>query len=259
MLAGRECRAPEAAPWVRALAEALPAPVLLTSASRGALPDPHPLCFGVLRPDARVLERADLVIALGVDDAELERAAAVFRVPVARLGAALSWSSARADVCAEAFGAVPALVEELAPRLRARDRADWDVAELDRIRRAAGPPPVDPALATLVTRLREATPVGTAAVFASALHDAALHWQAVTPGEVVVDDRPVAAAAALALARGDELVLAFHDSDRTPADVLRGGNSHVDLVAPSRSDLGRVLEAALRRRRSCVVIVPPPA
>ena len=258
IVAGRECRAPEASPWVRALAEALPAPVLLTSASRGALPDPHPLCFGVLRPDAGVLGRADLVIALGVDEDEVGRAAVTFRVPVVRLGVTPPWRADRAEICAEASGAVPVLLEELAPRLRGHDRADWDVAELDRIRRAGVPPPVEPALVTLVTRLRDAMPVGTAAVFASALHEAALHWQAVTSGEVLVDDRPVAAAAAVALARDDQVVLAFPESEEARDDLLRDAGRFVDIVAPSRSDLGHALDAALERRRACVVIVPPP-
>jgi thiamine pyrophosphate-dependent acetolactate synthase large subunit-like protein len=258
IVAGRECRAPEAAPWLRALAEALPAPVLLTPASRGALPEPHPLCFGMLRADAGVLGRADLVIALGVDEEEVARAAVTLRVPVTRLGVTPPWTSGRADVSAEASGAVPVLLEELAPRLRGHDRADWDVAELDRIRRASAPPPVDPALVSLVTRLREATPVGTAAVFASALHEAAWHWQAVTPGEVSIDDRPVAAAAAVALARGDQVVLAFPESAETGHDLLRDAEGRVVVVAPSRSGLGHALDVALDGGRACVVIVPPP-
>jgi thiamine pyrophosphate-dependent acetolactate synthase large subunit-like protein len=257
IVAGRGCRAPDAAPWLRAFAEALPAPVLVTAASRGALPDPHSLCSGLLRPDAGVLRRADLVVALGVDDSELVRAGVTFDVPVVRLGITPSWSPDRADVRGETFGAVAVLVEELAPRLRERDRADWDVAELDRMRRAGRPAPVEPALAALITSLREATPAGTAAVFASALHDAAAVWQAVTPREVLVDERPVAAAAAVALARDDDVVLAFPGAD-AELDHLLHAPAELDIVMPSPRELSRALDRALERRRACVVIVPRP-
>src|SRR5207244_1470562 len=64
LVAGRGCRAPAVATWLRAFAEALPAPVLVTPAGRGALPDPHPLCHGLLAHDAALLRRADLVLAL---------------------------------------------------------------------------------------------------------------------------------------------------------------------------------------------------
>jgi thiamine pyrophosphate-dependent acetolactate synthase large subunit-like protein len=257
ILAGRECRAPEVAPWLRALAEALPAPTLVTPAARGALPDPHPLCFGVLRSDAAVLGRADLLVALGVDDEELATAAVRFGAPVVRLGGGTPWDAGRAIVRAVANGAIAPLIEELAPRLRDRARADWDVAEMDRIRRLRVPPPVDPALATLVARLREATPVGTAVVFATLLEDAALHWQAVTTGEVLIDDRPIAAAAALALARGDGLVLAFAPGD-VPANVFAASEAAVEILTPARETLGGAVEAAVTRRRPSVVIVPLP-
>ena len=46
LVAGRGARQHEAAKWLRALAEALPAPVLVTPSAKGAIPDPHPLAFG---------------------------------------------------------------------------------------------------------------------------------------------------------------------------------------------------------------------
>jgi hypothetical protein len=68
---------------------------------------------------------------------------------------------------AEAIGDIALIIEELAPRLRARDRADWDVAELDRMKRATAVVP-----AALVSMLsphrvvmiaRELTAAGTIA------------------------------------------------------------------------------------------------
>jgi thiamine pyrophosphate-dependent acetolactate synthase large subunit-like protein len=42
LIAGGQCRTLEVATWLRALAEALPAPVVVTAHGKGALPDPHP-------------------------------------------------------------------------------------------------------------------------------------------------------------------------------------------------------------------------
>ena len=57
-----------AAAELRALAERLQAPVLLSANGRGALPDDHPLCLGALvyHPEIRALrEAADVVLAVG--------------------------------------------------------------------------------------------------------------------------------------------------------------------------------------------------
>lgn len=214
VVAGRGCRARATATWLRALAEALPAPVLVTPAGRGALPDPHPLCHGLLVRDAPVLPRADLVLALGVDDDELAAAGVSVAAPIVRVGR------------------VDALLEELAPRLRSRTCADWDVAELDRLRRAGPAPDVDPRLAALVRHARETTEAGTAAVFARPLAALAQLWQAVEPGELLIDDDVLAASVAVSLERPDADVLAFGVA---PGDglarVLRSDASRVVVVA----------------------------
>lgn len=209
IVAGRECRAPATAGWLRALAEALPAPVLVTPAARGALPDPHPLCLGPLSADATILRRADLVLALGVDSDELAVGAVTFTTPVVRLGRTATWDTPRGVPVAEAHGDVPMLLEELAPRLRDRARADWDVAEVDRLRRARPLPAVDAPLSALVAQLREATPAGTVAVFARALEPATALWLTVNPGELVVTDEVMSAAIGAALQRPDAVVLAL--------------------------------------------------
>ena len=57
-----------AAPELRALAERLGAPVLVSANGRGAVPDDHPLCIGALvyHPEIRALrEEADVVLAVG--------------------------------------------------------------------------------------------------------------------------------------------------------------------------------------------------
>jgi acetolactate synthase-1/2/3 large subunit len=238
LIAGRGCRSRATAAWLRAFAEALPAPVLVTPGGRGALPDPHPLSFGLVRADSAVVRRADLVLTLGVDDAELQSAGVTFTAPVLRLAR------------------VAALLEELAPRLRDRARADWDVAELDRIRRALPPPSVAPALATLVTRLREATPAGTAAVFARALDAATPLWHAVQPGDLLVEDDVLAASAAVALERPESVVLAF--AAATPDQVAALARAGVRVVAPPASMLGQALEPTLALAGARVIVVPLP-
>src|SRR5262249_44875503 len=164
LLAGSHCRSSDAAQWLRAFAEALPAPLVTTARAKGSLPDPHPLMLGVLGvtgPDNRLLRRADLVVLVGLDALEAD----ALPEPC--------WSSARVlafgpatvgegrQPAVQVLGEVSAVVEELAGRLRDKPRADWDVAEVDRLRResaarAAG----DGFGARVVRRSREATPAG---------------------------------------------------------------------------------------------------
>ena len=238
LVAGHGCRAPGTAVWLRAFAEALPAPVFVTPAARGALPDPHPLCHGLLRADADLVRRADLVLALGVDDGELAAAGTSVAAPMIRLDH------------------VAALLEELAPRLRDRARADWDVAELDRLRRARPVPVVAPALAALVTRLREATPTGTAVVFARALAPAAALWQSVQPGDVLVEDDVVAASIAVALERPERVVLALADAPHDEGSAI--DRLGVSVATPALAALWAALEATLARSGPRVIVVSQP-
>ncbi len=186
VLAGIGCRRAGASAWLRPFAEALPAPVIVTRHARGVLADPHPLNLGVLGSAgaASVLGRADLLVALGVDAIELlENAwpgATVLDVAPAGGG-----DAARPAAAIEVHGDVALVLEELAPRLRDRARADWDVAELDRIKRGAAPAVTD-ADATIVALAREALPSGAVAAadepYAAALEAA---WQAVAPHELL--------------------------------------------------------------------------
>jgi len=193
VVAGRGCRA-DAAPWLRAFAESLPAPVLVTSQGKGVLADPHPLALGMLARDHPLLARADLIFALGADGDEVGPGA---------------WPDG-----ARLFEVVgdPALVlAELAERLRGDRRADWDVAELDRIKRGllAAPAP----LRQIVSIVRDATPVGTRAT--ADLPIASL-WQAVLPGDYLADpDTPgfaIAAAIAASLIDPARRAVAFTDA-----------------------------------------------
>jgi acetolactate synthase-1/2/3 large subunit len=233
LVAGLQCTADDAK-WLRAFAEALPAPVVVTPKAKGALPDPHPLALGLLATDSAVLRRADLLVAIGLDAIEVPPGVLPAGVSVVHIGR--SASSGLYSPVAEAVGEVALIIEELAPRLRARDRADWDVAELDRMKRAAG---VVPAALTsmlaphrVVMIARELTAAGTIATGDLPI---AVYWQAVAPRELLVPNGlatfgyavPAAIAAQLAIA--DRRVVAFARPSGLP-----GAHAALSLAVSSR-------------------------
>jgi acetolactate synthase-1/2/3 large subunit len=204
--------------------------VIVTPRARGGIPEPHPLAFGVLGDEsasAAVLGRADLIVTLGLDPAET--GAALWSAPTLRLAR----SPAR-DTCMaptrEIVGDIGLVLEELAPRLRGRARADWDVAELDRLRRTArsseASDPLYAAVESVVRMTREITPSGAIAVFEAALAPSSRRWQCVAPGDLIVPTLPafsgfaVPAAIAASLSSPDAPVLCFTDAagfrDATP-------------------------------------------
>jgi acetolactate synthase-1/2/3 large subunit len=189
---------PADAKWIRALAESLPAPLVTTPKGKGALPDPHPLALGLLGAGHPLLARSDLLIALGVDPVEVRPGVWPAGVRVVRIA-----RSVADDVV---FGEIALVIEELAPRLRGRTRADWDVAALDRIKRGLRvAPPVGSGLARrrVVELAREMTPAGTRLALDVPLDDA---WASVAPRDCLVPNGvatpgfalPAALAAALA-------------------------------------------------------------
>jgi acetolactate synthase I/II/III large subunit len=218
LVTGLEC-GPDDARWIRAFAETLPAPVLATVKGRGALAEPHPLALGALVADHPVLARPDLVVLLGVDAGELPPGLLPGHARVARIGRA-PWPDG--GFVADARGDLALVVEELAPTVRGRPAADWDVAELDRIKRAVRRP-ATPA-ARLVALAREATTAGT---LATGDVSALTAWQAVGPRETLAPlGQPppgyaVLAAVAAQLAHADRRVIAFTSPAGVGEDALR--------------------------------------
>ena len=194
VLVGLQCRGADAK-WLRAFSEALPAPVLATYKAKGALPDPHPLALGVFTNGALeepAVGRADLIIALGLDTVELIPRPWSYTAPVLSLVRAPS-PGGYFSPALELVGDLGLVLEELAPRLRSH-HADWDVVEVDRLRRErqrALEIPV-PGLAPhrLVQIAREYTPAGTIATVDAGAHmfPAAEYWQAVSPGEFLISN-----------------------------------------------------------------------
>ena len=239
------------AKWLRALAETLPAPVLCTAKGKGALPDPHPLALGLLAAEHPLAGRADLVVALGVDAVEVS--------PGAWPGTATAHVGRSAAVgglyrpVVEVIADIGLVIEELAPRLRDRVRADWDVAEVDRIKRAPRARAADaPGLARrrVVEIAREATPAGTMATLDVPLAEA---WQAVGPRELLIPNGvatpgfALPAALAAALAREGRRVVAIGGAAgilAMAAELRTAARLGAPVVIVALDPEGATLEAA---------------
>ena len=203
VLVGLQCRGGDAK-WLRAFAEALPAPVLATYKAKGALPDPHPLALGIFTGGALeepAVGRADLIITFGLDTVELIPRRWSYTAPVLSLARSPSDAPERRAAgngayfapALELVGDLGLILEELAPRLR-EHHADWDVAEVDRLgreRQRALEIQV-PGLAPhrIVQIARECTPAGTIATADAGAHmfQAAEYWHAVAPGEFLISN-----------------------------------------------------------------------
>ena len=257
IVAGLQCRGGDAK-WLRAFAEALPAPVLTTYKAKGVLPDPHPLALGVFTSGALeepMVGRADLIVAFGLDTVELIPRRWSYTVPVLSLVRGPSRAPERGAAgggayftpALEVVGDLGGLLEELAPRLQ-QHHADWDVVELDRRRRdrqRALEIPV-PGLAPhrVVQIAREYTPAGTIATVDAGAHmfPAAEYWQAVEPGELLISNGLATMGFALPAAIAAQLV---HPERRV---LCLTGDGGFMMVASE-------LETAARLRLPITVIV----
>jgi thiamine pyrophosphate-dependent acetolactate synthase large subunit-like protein len=121
----------------------------------------------------------------------------------------------------ELIGDIALIIEELAPRLRGERRADWDVAELDRLRRQVlAARRSDRGLARVVAMARDMAPARTIAAADGGVCAAAVlaGWQAVSPSELLVPDESRGAVFALPAALAARLerpacrTLAFTDT-----------------------------------------------
>ena len=219
LVVGLGCRAGAGAPWLRALAEALPAPVLVTPKAKGAIPDPHPLMLGVLTSAAEepLLSRADLIVALGLDPLETNPGAWPSAAPVLHLAPSPASGDYHRPVT-EVVGEIGLVIEELAPRLRDRARANWDMTELDRLKRALAARRAAGGFVQRAVRLaREATEAGTIATVDAGPHADGVTalWDAVGPGEFLISNGPATtgfalpAAIAAHLARPERRIVCF--------------------------------------------------
>jgi acetolactate synthase I/II/III large subunit len=247
VVTGLEC-GPDDARWIRSFVETLPAPVLATVKGRGALAEPHPLALGALAAGHPALGRADLVVLIGLDAGELPPSALPGGVPAVRIGRS-PWPDGTFVV--DALGDVALIIEELAPAVRARPGADWDVAELDRVKRAVTRATLTTLAARLVALAREATPAGT---LATGDARALAAWQAVAPRETLapLGNAPpgyaVLAAVAAQLARSERRVVAFTTApglDAAQATLSRGAARGLPIVVVVLDPLDRAATTRL--------------
>ena len=205
VIAGLGCRAADAK-WLRAFAEALPAPVLTTYKAKGAIPDPHPLALGIFTGGALeepLVKRADLIIAFGLDTVELIPRRWAYSAPVlsltrcaaadARLRA--PGGDAYFTPALEVVGEPGAILEDLASRIMgpgARGGLGRGGGGPD----PAGAPgrPRGPGAGLAPHRVaqmtRELTAAGSIATVDAGAHmfQATTYWQALEPGELLISN-----------------------------------------------------------------------
>ena len=261
VIAGLGCRAADAK-WLRAFSEALPAPVLTTYKAKGAIPDPHPLAMGIFtggaleeplvrrgRPDHHLRPRHG-----GADPAALvlHRAGAEPRArPSSDPRLRAPGGGAYFTPALEVVGDLGTILEDLAPRIMRRDvKADWDVAEVDRIRReraAALEVPVPGLAPHRVAQIaRELTAAGSIATVDAGAHmfQTTTYWHSLEPGELLISNGLATMGFALPAAIAAQLVHPGPACDllhrrRRPHD---GGLRARDGGAPAPADRDRGLQ-----------------
>ena len=259
VIAGLGCRAADAK-WLRAFCEALPAPVLTTYKAKGAIPDPHPLAMGIFTGGALeepLVRRADLIIAFGLDTVELIPRRWSYTAPVLSLARGPSTDprlravggGAYFSPALEVVGDLGTIIEDLAPRIMRRDvKADWDVAEVDRIRReraAALEVPVPGLAPHRVAQIaRELTAAGSIATVDAGAHmfQTTAYWHALEPGELLISNGLATMGFALPAAIAAQLV---HPDRRV---ICFTGDGGLMMVASE-------LETVARLRLPIVIVV----
>jgi acetolactate synthase-1/2/3 large subunit len=258
VIAGLGCRAADAK-GLRAFCEALPAPVLTTYKAKGAIPDPHPLAMGIFTGGALeepLVRRADLIIAFGLDTVELIPRRWSYTAPVLSLARGPSSEPRRRapgggayfTPALEVVGDLGTILEDLAPRIMRRDvKADWDVAEVDRIRRERAAALEAAVLGLAPHRVaqlaRELTAAGSiATVDAGAMFQTTAYWHSLEPGELLISNGLATMGFALPAAVAAQLV---HPDRRV---ICFTGDGGLMMVASE-------LETVARLRLPIVIVV----
>lgn len=242
VIAGLECRGVEEAKWLRAMAEALPVPVLTTYKAKGILPDAHPLALGVFTGgvlDEAVVGLADLIITLGLDPVELIPRPWPYAAPVVHLSR-VPHAGHYFTPLAEVVGDLALILEELAPRLRKKTRVDWDMAQIDRLKKtqrqrlAVATPGLAPH--RVVQICRQGSPTGALATVDAGAHmfPATTFWEAEDPGGFLISNGLATMGFALPAAIAAQLV---HPERRV---VCFTGDAGLGMVAAEMETVRRL-------------------
>lgn len=134
IVTGLEARTPGASKAVQALAEALRCPVLTTYKAKGVIDDRHAQYVGTFtggNAESECVEKADLIVLCGLDPVELLRMPWRYDSPVvdvARVRHPVHYVEPAAGV----YGRIAASLTRLN---RGLSKSDWDVDEIDQLRR----------------------------------------------------------------------------------------------------------------------------
>ncbi len=139
LLVGLQCRDAADSREVRALATRLGAPVLTTYKAKGVLPDDHPLHAGIVTGavvERSVLEKADRIVAVGLDPVELIPKPWAYESPVMHINRESSSPRYyRPDLTLT--GAPAAILRELTHRIVPDVSTAWGAEEPARLKRVA--------------------------------------------------------------------------------------------------------------------------
>jgi acetolactate synthase-1/2/3 large subunit len=217
ILAGLE--AVEAAPDLRALAEALRAPVLVTYKAKGVLPDAHPLHAGIFTGgslESACVGEADLILSVGLDPVELILQPWRYRAPVLEV-TRRPHPVRYVDPAAALHGPLAASLGKLLPAARASSWTAEQVAAHARAALAAlawagsgGVPP--PEVVTIAQEeARRAGRAPRVSVDAGAhMFSATAFWQCEAPRDLLISN----GLASMGFALPAGLAAALHDPDR---------------------------------------------
>ncbi|NKC29413.1 thiamine pyrophosphate-binding protein [Falsiroseomonas selenitidurans] len=219
ILAGVEAAEPAAAAALRALAEALGCPVLVTYKAKGVMPDAHALYAGIFTGgtlEAACVGEADLILQVGLDPVELILQPWRYRAPI--LDLALRPHPVRyAEPQAALHGALADSIAALLPHAR---HSDWQAAAIARHRDAAlaalrwqgegGVSP--PAIVTMAqAAAREAGRAPRVTVDAGAhMFSATALWQCEAPRDLLISN----GLASMGFALPAGIAAALHDPAR---------------------------------------------
>lgn len=243
ILVGLETMAP--AP-LRALAEALGAPVLVTYKAKGVLPDAHPLHAGLFTGgslEARCVGAADLIVTVGLDPVELILAPWRYAAPVLEV-ARRPHPVRYGEPSAALFGPLDA---SLARLLRVARRSTWSAAEIAGHRAAARAalawrgsggvaPPEAVALAQAAARAAGRDPRVTVDAGAH-MFSATAFWECARPRDLLISN----GLASMGFALPAAIAAALHDPAR--GAVCFTGDGGLMMVA---GELATAAEAGAR-------------
>ena len=169
-------------------------PFVTTMHAKGFLPESHPACLGVMgrarRTDVqRMIDRADLLIAVGFDPVEIDYEEWAGRTPVVHLSTEPVQPGTDANVVYEGVGGLDATLDALAaldPVPNRWDAAEWS-AHREALASALRPPTASMAAYHVIDVLRDVLPADAILTYdvGAHTHQIAAQWSTDLPHTAV--------------------------------------------------------------------------